>query len=150
MIHANNSAVCRLGVFYVLVLVSTGCDSIRSSPSMNVEFEDSILGLQKGDQVYLLGVPVAEVGPASIVNGKAFVPVSLRDDAIFRPDQQVLFYVASDQQKPGRRCLVAVIHSLPAAAGKPRFRGFGSKTAMMLRMSAEKAESWWKELDISN
>lgn len=148
MIHVKNSVASWLGVF--CLLVSAGCDSITSGPNANIEFEDSILGIQKGDQVYLLGAPVAEVGRASIVNGKAFVSVSLRDDNIFRPDQQVLFYIASDQQKPGRRCLVAVIHSLPAAAGKPRFRGFGSKTEMMLRMTAEKAESWWKGLGISN
>jgi hypothetical protein len=57
--------------------------------------------------------------------------------------------MAPDPVVSSRQSLVAVIHSLTVEKDKPRFRGFSSKTKLMLQMGAEKAESWWNSLGIS-
>ena len=44
------------------VLLTTGCGPVNSTSRFNVEFADSVQGLQEGDQVYLFGVAVGETG----------------------------------------------------------------------------------------
>ena len=144
--HLSYSCWIPLAVIFLMA----GCGPAAFGPRLQVEFEGSVRGLQKGDQVYLLGVPVGEISEPFILNGRVIVPVSLQDSKVFGQNSQVLFYIAPDETKPGRQCLVATIHSLPAEAGKPRFRGFASKAKAIVQMSAEKAESWWKSLGISN
>ncbi len=132
-----------------IIILMTGCGPVRSSAHIDVEFDDSVQGLKKGDQVYLLGVAVGQIDDPSIVNGRPIVPVSLREDGVFGQDSQVLFYIAADAARPGQQSLVGIIHSLPLQQGKPRFRGFSSKSKVMLQIGAEKAQSWWNSLGIS-
>lgn len=127
-----------------------GCSLVPSTQRINVEFEESMQGIQRGDQVYLFGLPVGEVGTPFIFHGRAIVPVSLGNSSVFAQNSQVLFFIAPDQTKPGRQCLVAIVYSVPVEAGQPRFRGFASKTKVVLQMGTEKAESWWKKLGSSN
>jgi hypothetical protein len=136
-----------LSGFLVIIISSLcGCAAVGSAQNANIEFEDSVEGLQKGDQVYLLGLPIGEIGQPFILRNRAMVPLSLRDADVFGQSSQVFFYIAPDQSKPGRHCLNTIIHSLPANAGKPRFRGFESKTRLDLQLRVEVMQSWWKSL----
>jgi hypothetical protein len=125
---------------------TTGCSSLKDESYINVEFEESIQGLQRGDLVFLLGLPVGEVKTPYVLSGKVIVPVSLRDATVFGPSSKVYFYLAPDDGKLGRQSLNAVIHPLPAEPGKPRFRGFTSKLKLNIQIGSERVGSWWKNL----
>ena len=131
-------------------LLLAGCASLKTASTIDVEFEDSVQGLHKGDQVYLLGLPVGETGTPFVVNNRAIVPVVLQDTRAFDQTSQVLFLLVPDEARLGRECLVAYVHQVPAQPGQPRFRGFTSKLKLNLQMGSEKIESWWKRLGDSN
>jgi len=118
-----------IGIIMASILMM-GCGPIRSASTVNVQFDDSVQGLQRGDNVYLFGVPVGVIEAPTIVNGRPNVPLVLRDINVFGQDGQVLFYIDSDATRPGRQALVAVIHSMPAAPDRPRFRGFSSTSGI--------------------
>ena len=129
------------------VLLMDGCGSLRYASSINVDFEDNVNGLQKGDQVYMLGLLIGETGKPIITDSHAIIPVMLRDKDVFDQDSQVLFLMIPDQSRPGRQCLVAQVHRVPPETGKPKFRGFTSTIKLNLEMQAEKIQSWWKHLN---
>jgi hypothetical protein len=60
------------------VLVGRGLMGADSPASrINVEFEAGQPGLQRGDQEYILGLPVGEVGKPLLRSNRAIVPVLL-------------------------------------------------------------------------
>jgi hypothetical protein len=139
-----------LTILGVATSVLVGCGTIGADSAasrINVEFEDSVQSLQRGDQVYMLGLPVGEVGKPFLRNNRATVPVSLADSRVFGEHDQVFFFIAPDQAKPGHHCLNAVIHPVTAEAGKPRFRGFASKMGLDLQMGTDRVKSWWKGVE---
>ncbi len=125
---------------------TTGCSSLKDESHINVEYEESIQGLQRGDLVFLLGLPVGEVKKPFVSNGKVIVPVSLRDATVFGANSKVYFFLAPDDGKPGHQSLNAIIHPLPAGPGKPRFRGFTSRLKLNIQMASERVDSWWRNL----
>jgi hypothetical protein len=126
------------------VMALAACAPLREGATIDVEFQNSAQGLRKGDQVYLLGVPVGEAGTPYAVNNRAHVPVVLPDPRVFDQTSQVFFLLAPDEAKPGRQCLVAYVNDIPAGRGETRFRGFTSKVALNLEMGTRRAESWWR------
>ena len=131
-------------------LLLAGCASLRTPTTIEVEFQDSVQGLHKGDQVYLLGLPIGEAGNPFVVNNRAIVPVVLQDTRAFDQTSQVLFLLVPDEATPGRECLIAYVHQLPAEPGQPRFRGFTSRVKLNLQMGSESIGSWWKSLGNPN
>ena len=114
------------------------------APRVNVEFEGGVQGLQRGDQVYMFGVSIGETGDPFVAGNRAIVPVVLKSGSTFDQNAQVLFFIAADQARPTHQCLIARIHSVPAEAGRPRFRGFASELNLNVQMGAEQLEWWWK------
>jgi hypothetical protein len=102
-------------------LLLAGCASLRTASTIEVEFQDSVQGLHKGDPVYLLGVQIGVAENPFVGNGRAIVPVVLQDMHVFDQTSQVLFLLAPDQARLGQDCLVAYIHQVPAEPGQPRF-----------------------------
>ena len=149
IMRQRNAIGMLLSIVAAVSSILMGCGTVRSPPHIAVEFEDSVQGLQNGDQVYVLGLPVGEVGKPFIQSGRAIVPVSLREGSAFEKNNRVSFFIAPDQMRIGRQCLVGTIDILPVEVGKPKYRGFSSKTKLTLQMGAEKAQSWWNGLGIS-
>ncbi len=127
-----------------------GCSPLKDDSLINVQFDESVQGLQRGDQVYFLGVPIGEVKAPFVLNGRVVVPVSLRDRTVFGSNTRVYFFVAPESKQPGRQSLIAVINPLTTVSGRPRFRGFASRMSLDIEMGVERAEAWWKNLGVGH
>jgi hypothetical protein len=125
-------------------LFLAGCAPLGRPSTINVEFQDGVPGLREGDQVYLFDVEIGEIGTPAVVNNRVIVPVFLRDAGVFDKTGQVFFLVAPDHAKPGRSCLVAHVHTVPAEPGQPRFRGFTSNLKLKVQMESDRVRAWWK------
>jgi hypothetical protein len=145
-VHKTDFHKIPVVVLVCAFILLVGCAPLRKASTINVEFQDSVQGLHKGDQVYLLGLVIGEAENPFALNNRAIVPVVLQDTHVFDQTSQVLFLLVPDQGRPGRQCLVAYLDQLPAEPGQPRFRGFTSRVKLNLQMGSESIGSWWKSL----
>jgi len=141
-------AARRMAIAALLLAVAE-CDSVRGR-RLEVDFR-TVEGLRTGDAVYRAGVYVGRTGEPFVRGGRAIVPVFVTDDASLVPGG-VIFLLADDRIRPGRRCLKVYALGVGRVAPDPTTvsRGASNEIELIALVGYARAKEILALLDLND
>lgn len=144
-VRRGGAALSRAVGLCLLVVIGCGCDRLLGS-RIEINFR-SVEGLRSGDAVYSAGVRIGTTGVPFARDGRAIVPVYVRDlEAL--PAKGAIFFLTDDHNRQGRKSLAAIsLGSDSASLTRERvYKGASTELELVAMVGSAKARQILSDL----